>query len=368
MSLQTLKNINRQGNTEVVRQDAAFPAMLEKFKGEIARALPKHINPDRMARIALTAFRQTPALAKCDPRSIFAAVIQSSQMGLEVGLMGEAHLVPFGDQCQLIPGYTGLMKLARQSGQVVDIYAHEVRENDTFDVVLGLDRSLVHQPLKKFGFPASDEDRGEVVGFYAVAKFKDGSNTFTAMSVHDVAKIRDGSRGYQAAKKYRKESIWDTEFVSMGIKTVIRRLCKFLPKSPELAMAIAMDSASEAGKSQGLDLQSVIDGEYTPAVIDEEGAVVDRETGEVLEKEPHPTAQAKQETAASEKRSAKAATSTADAKKNGITAYVEAMEKAQSVESLDEVYIRAETELEGVELEALVREYRRIKSNLGSLI
>ena len=274
--------------------------------------------------------------------------------------MGEAHLVPFGDQCQLIPGYTGLMKLARQSGQVVDIYAHEVRENDTFDVVLGLDRSLVHQPLKKFGFPASDEDRGEVVGFYAVAKFKDGSNTFTAMSVHDVAKIRDGSRGYQAAKKYRKESIWDTDFVSMGIKTVIRRLCKFLPKSPELAMAIAMDSASEAGKSQGLDLQSVIDGEYTPAVIDEEGAVVDRETGEVLEKESNPPAQ----TAAPEKRSAKAT----EAKKNGIGSYVTAMEKAGSVEALDEIYIRAETELEDSELEALVREYRRIKSGFGLLV
>ena len=77
--------------------------MLEQFKGEIARALPKHINPDRMARIALTAFRMTPKLGECDPRSVFAAVIQSSQMGLEVGLMGEAHLVPFGNQCQLIP-------------------------------------------------------------------------------------------------------------------------------------------------------------------------------------------------------------------------------------------------------------------------
>ena len=132
MALQTLKNINRNNQVEV----KSFPAMLEKFKGEIARALPKHINPDRMARIALTAFRMTPKLAECDPRSIFAAVIQASQLGLEVGLMGEAYLVPFGDQCQLIPGYTGLMKLARQSGLVQDIYAHEVRVNDKFTLKL----------------------------------------------------------------------------------------------------------------------------------------------------------------------------------------------------------------------------------------
>lgn len=37
----------------------------------------------------------------------------------------------------------------------------------------------------------------------------------------------------------------------MGIKTVIRRLYRTLPKSPELAMAIAMDSASEAGDRKG---------------------------------------------------------------------------------------------------------------------
>ena len=76
MSLQALKNINRTAaaNNE---QPQGFPAMLEQFKGEIARALPKHINPDRMARIALTAFRMTPKLGECDPRSVFAAVIQS---------------------------------------------------------------------------------------------------------------------------------------------------------------------------------------------------------------------------------------------------------------------------------------------------
>lgn len=61
MALQALKNINRTAaaNNE---QPQSFPAMLEQFKGEIARALPKHINPDRMARIALTAFRMTPKL------------------------------------------------------------------------------------------------------------------------------------------------------------------------------------------------------------------------------------------------------------------------------------------------------------------
>ena len=342
MALQTLKNLNRETPAEV----KSFPAMLEKFKAEIARALPKHINPDRMARIALTAFRMNPKLGECDPRSIFAAVIQSSQLGLEVGLMGEAHLVPFGNQCQLIPGYTGLMKLARQSGLVQDIYAHEVRENDKFTLKLGLERDLIHEPLTgPGGFPASEEERGEIVGFYAVAVFKDGSRTFVAMSRKEVERIRDNSRGYQSAKRFKKESVWDTDFAAMGMKTVIRRLCKFLPKSPELATALALEDASEKG-SQHLDLKDVIDGNPVVLVDDETEEVVD----EVKPDEPQQQ----------ELKAGKSAPAFAGNEK--LAAAVKALEQAPSAEALDEVYIRFEVDFEGNDLEALMREYRRVKA------
>lgn len=359
MALQTLKNLNR--TTPAEAQTQGFPAMLERFKGEIARALPKHINPDRMARIALTAFRMTPKLGECDPRSVFAAVIQASQLGLEVGLMGEAHLVPFGDQCQLIPGYTGLMKLARQSGLVQDIYAHEVRVNDKFTLKLGMERSLEHEPLTgPGGFPASDEERGEVVGFYAVAVFKDGSRTFVAMSRKEVEKIRDNSKGYQAAKRYKKESVWDSDFTAMGLKTAIRRLCKFLPKSPELATALALDTASELGRPQNLDIKEAIDGAYAP-VFEE---VVDEETGGALEAAP------KEEAKPEAKAQAKPVGEEGKATKPNakLAAAVQAMEKATSKEALDELYIRLEPDFEGADLEAMMREYRRIKADLGSLI
>jgi len=255
-------------NLPVRAQD--FPSMIQKFRGEIERALPKHLNADRMCRIALTEFRKNPKLAKCDPRSVFAAVIQSSQLGLEVGLMGEASLVPFKDECQLIPGYTGLMKLARNSGKVKDIYAHEVRENDFFELVFGLDRSLKHIPLKaiKGGFPATEEERGDIVGYYAVGVLTDGSTTFQAMSQQEVSKIRDKSANYKLAKQYGKTTIWDDHPVEMGKKTVIRRLCKYLPKSPELAEALAMDAVVESSGRQQITLTDAVNGTWSPSVDD----------------------------------------------------------------------------------------------------
>ncbi len=344
---QALRSVRTQ-QQEGQDQPKNFPAMLEQFKGEIARAMPRHLNPDRMARIALTAFRMTPKLAECDPRSVFAAVIQSSQLGLEVGLHGEAHLVPFGNQCQLIPGYTGLMKLARNGGNIIDIYAHEVRERDTFSLKFGLERDLMHEPLSMDGgFPASDEERGRIVGFYAVAVFKDGNRTFVAMGRSEVERIRDNSRGYQAAKKYKKESPWDTDFTSMGLKTAIRRLTKFLPKSSELATALALDAAGENGKGQNLDLNQVIAGEYVP--------VVEGEAGEV----PHDSESRQQATATGTGGTSK---SLSDAKA--------ALSKANSIEVLDEIFIRLEADVPDDDLEALRAEYRNQRERIenGKLI
>jgi recombination protein RecT len=362
-----------------------FPALLERSKGEIARALPKHLDPDRIARIALTVFRTTPALHKCKPVSVLAAVIQASQLGLEIGQNGEAHLVPFKDECQMIPGYLGLIKLARNSGMVKDVYAHEVYENDHFALRLGLDRHLEHEPLTaRGGFPASAKERGAVVGFYAVAVFKDGSNTFVAMGVDEINQIRDASRGYQASKRFGKQSPWDTDYVPMGKKTVIRALCKMLPKSSEMSVALGLDQAAEAGRSQGIKLQEAADGSYEPPVIDEG---VDMETGEIqqptqaapaIENEPSefagfvPPVTQREKVVAQQNDSQDAPRAAVKEVKPANTARqsskiketVSSMESAKDINELNELYIRAEMTFEGADLETMVRAYNAAKDRL----
>src|SRR5260364_328065 len=78
------------------------------------------------------------------------------------------------DSVQGINGYKGLIDLARRSGQIVSIAAHEVCEHDTFECIYGLNETLTHIP--------SMAERGEVIAFYAVAKLKDGGHAFEVMS------------------------------------------------------------------------------------------------------------------------------------------------------------------------------------------
>lgn len=236
-------------------------AALAKSLGAMKAVLPKHMTPERMARMALGVLRTNKKLnevAKGNPESFAHAVVQASQLGLEIGVFGEAHLVPFKDEIVLIPGYQGLVKLAKNSGQVIDIYAHEVRANDKFKLKYGLSRDLEHEPLSNGGFPAGDKERGDIVGFYAVAVYRDGTKTFLAMGLPEIIKTRDESRGYQMAKKFNKESPWDTQFPAMGRKTVVRRLCNWLPKSAELQMALDVDTAGEQGQRAAIEGDFVV--------------------------------------------------------------------------------------------------------------
>ncbi|OQS41156.1 recombination protein RecT [Chromobacterium haemolyticum] len=236
-----------------------------KIKNQMALALPKHLNADRLARIALTEIRKVPALAKCNQESFLGAVMQCAQLGLEPGnALGHAYLLPFGNgkasdglaNVQLIIGYRGMIDLARRSGQIISISAHTVHEQDKFSYQLGLDPNIIHVP--------ADNERGEVTHVYAVAKLKDGGVQFEVMSRFDVEKVRKTSKAAQNGP-------WVSHWEEMAKKTVCRRLFKWLPVSIELQTAVTLDERADAGKDQ--DNAAILTGEYS--VVDDGAPALD---------------------------------------------------------------------------------------------
>ena len=207
----------------------------DAFRQQIAVALPKHMTADRMIRIALTELRKTPKLMECDDKSLFGAIVQCSQLGLEPGnSLGHAYLIPYGRECTLIIGYKGLIELARRSGQIVSISAREVHEKDKFIIKYGLNEVLEHEP--------NFVDRGKVIGFYAIAQLKDGGHQFEYMTLDDIEKVRESSKSSKGAM-----SPWVNYYNEMGKKTVVRRLFKYLPVSIDIQRAISLDEQADAG-------------------------------------------------------------------------------------------------------------------------
>lgn len=220
---------------------------LDKYKDQIAAALPKHLTPDRMSRIVTTELRKVPKLLQCNPKSLFGAVIQASQLGIEPGsALGHAYLVPYGKDVNLIIGYRGMIDLARRSGQIVSIVARTVHEHDEFAYSFGLEDKLEHTP--------STGERGAVTHVYAIAKLVGGGVQWEVMSAGEVEAIRAQSKAGNAGP-------WVTHWEEMAKKTVIRRLFKYLPVSIEMQQAVGLDEQADAGISQGN--AHVIDAEFT---------------------------------------------------------------------------------------------------------
>ena len=129
---------------------------VKSMEGEIAKALPSVITPERFTRIVTTALNTNTKLRECTPMSFVGAMMTAAQLGCEVNTpLGQAYLIPRWNskkgstECQFQIGYKGLIDLAYRSGEVSTISAHVVYENDEFEYELGLEPVLKHKPAMK---------------------------------------------------------------------------------------------------------------------------------------------------------------------------------------------------------------------------
>lgn len=216
--------------------------ILSDKSGALERTLPAHIRPERFRRNLSAAINQHPKLLSCDPSAVLNEVSKAAALGLLLDpQLGEAYLITQwskdGDTPRLMIGYRGLIKLARQSGDISTIYAHEVCDLDRFHVALGSDKKLIHEPNYL-------TDRGKICMYYAVVHFRNGSTDFEPMSLRDIYAIRERSDGWRAFKSGKiKSTPWASDEGEMAKKTVIRRLMKRCPQSPELAEAFSHEDA-----------------------------------------------------------------------------------------------------------------------------
>ena len=270
MTAETNGIIAAQANKQVAKNNGqkTLQDYMKVMEGQIKRALPSVITPERFSRMVLTALSSTPKLQQCTPQSFLGAMMTAAQLGVEPNTaLGQAYLLPYDNrkkgvtECQFQLGYKGLIDLAYRSGEVSIIQAHEVYENDDFDYELGMEPRLRHIPARA--------NRGKVICYYAMFKTKDGGYGFDVMSIEDV----------QAhAKKYSKaygSGPWQTNFDEMAKKTVLKKVLKYAPLKSDFVRAAAQD---ESIKTEiDADMYSVPAEEIPYVEVDENGEVMSDE-------------------------------------------------------------------------------------------
>ena len=216
-----------QPQNQLIKQKRDVRDLLnsENFKLEIAKVLPKHLTPERMTRVALTATLKTPGLLSCTPESLTNALLVCSQAGLEPdGRL--AHLIPYGNTCTVIFDYKGLVTLAIRNGMQA-VYADKVCEDDVFEASVenGV-KQITHRPDFR-------KARGPAVCYYSVCQ-RDGVTDWEVMTKEEVDAIRKRSRA-------GGNGPWVTDYDEMAKKTVLRRMSKRWDLLPEIADVINRD-------------------------------------------------------------------------------------------------------------------------------
>lgn len=192
-----------------------FKIQLQKMRPNLAASLPSHISPEKFERVALTAVQINPQLLTADQHSLFLACQRAAADGL-LPDGREGALVMFKDKVQWMPMVAGLMKLARNSGEISAINAHVVYEGEKFAVVLGDDERIEHE--RDMGAV----DAAKPIAVYAVAKLKNGETVREVMTWKQIMKRR-------AVSRTRDGGPWSSWTEEMARKTAIRALAKRLP-------------------------------------------------------------------------------------------------------------------------------------------
>jgi recombination protein RecT len=233
----------------IVKKPPTINDKLEAMTPQIAAALPRHLNAERMIRIGLTCMKTNPDLLECSMQSVMASIMIAAQLGLEPGVLGQCFLIPYKGTCTLVPGWMGLIDMVNRAGKAA-AWTGAVYAGDEFDWALGDKPFVTHRP---------SGNETALTHVYAIARVK--GMEFPIVEVWSMQKIiahRDkynkvGGRHYS----YKHMEMY-------GRKVALLQVLKYVPRSIELATAFSLDASAEMG-TQHLeikDVPSVIEGSF----------------------------------------------------------------------------------------------------------
>ena len=247
--------------SQLIRLDDRAKVLEGVFKqnmGALEKVVPRTMgDPSRLLRIAYNNIAYDTALLECSSTpvgmaSIFGGVMECLKLGLTIGgPMQEAWLIPFRDNKQggakiatVIIGYQGFRNILDRGKSVIDLHPVAVHQNDEFDFELGSRPFVKHKPALT--------ERGALIAVYAVAHLPRGGIQIEVMGKAEVDEHRAKSRNANG-------TLWVDFYEAAALKTVVRKIAKYLPKSSEiLARALDLDERADRGADQTLDMEGLV--------------------------------------------------------------------------------------------------------------
>lgn len=239
----------------------AFKDQLDQRVDQFRHALPAHMPAERFARVVLTAVQNNLELLTADRQSLWNACMRAAQDGLlpdgregAIVIYNTKEGGGWVKKAQWMPMVYGILKKARNSGQIAMITARVVYAGDKY-------RYWVDEEGEHILYePSETPDKTLVRLVFAAARTKDGELLVEPLTPDDIEKIRAVSRA-------KERGPWVDWWEEMAKKSAIRRLSKRLPMSSDIDDLVRrdddlydLDAARDARKPQIVDLDAAFSG------------------------------------------------------------------------------------------------------------
>ena len=249
--------------TQLIQPDKRAIAVGELFKVNkklMLGVVPRVVDPARIYMVALNAVIYNNELLECfgtkvGAISVIGGCMEAMKLGVEIGgALGESWLIPFNDRragCKIavfIVGYKGMRSIAARSGHVLDLMANAVFEGDEYDFQEGDSPYIRHKPAR--GTPHEPDN---LIAVYAVAHLPRGGKQMRWVWREEVDKHRARSRAAQTG-----QSPWQTDYVPMALKTAVRIIWPFLPRSADMARVERLEDQADRGEPQVFDVTELL--------------------------------------------------------------------------------------------------------------
>lgn len=220
--------------------------VLRQRDQRLEKLLPEGVDRSRFNEEIRFALAQSPALLKCSRSSLVLAVMRAARTGLPPdGAGGMAYLIPYAGEATFVPGYKGLIFLAKMTQLVLDMQPVLVRERDVFEVEEGDSPKVTHRPF----IPRKKEDAaGDVLAAYTRVLLPGGHMVVKGLLyLPDLARIEASSKakngprqGPHRERMQMKDSV-KAAFQHLGVPggDAFKRL----------RLALAADTAAETGEA-----------------------------------------------------------------------------------------------------------------------
>ena len=228
----------------------------ESFKKKIEETLGKR-TPQFISSV-LALVNTNTNFNKCNPVDIFNTCLMAASMDLPINKdLGQAWVIPYGNQPQLQIGWKGFVQLAQRSGLFKTINTTDVREGE----IKGRDR-LSGEIVFDWIEDDAEREKAPVVGYIAFFRLTNGFEKSLYMTVDEL-----NAHGKKYSKSFnRSDALWKTDFPAMASKTVLKLLLnRYAPLSVDSVLRKAIDAD-----------QADSDGNYmdNPRNIDVDGATL----------------------------------------------------------------------------------------------